>query len=144
MQVCIEHRKKNDKQNHDNTNDKELTVMIIDNNETYYIKDNLSWLTPGTPTRGACPNCKPFRTGAISNSDFLLSTTRRHAAITSGWPLRMGFTNAGYDHGSHYEKVPFSFGNLLRAKDPRTVWFIHRFPQTPPAVGLKAIILSQP
>ena len=54
----------------------------------------------------------------------------------------MGFTNAGYNHGSHYEKVPFSFGNSLRANDPRTVWFIHRFPQTPPAVGLKAVILS--
>ena len=95
---------------------------------------------PGEPVR----YCKPFRTGAISNGDFLLSTTRRHAAITSGWPLRMGFTNADYNHGSHHEKVPFSFGNLLRAKDPRTVWVIRRFPQTPPAVGLKAVILSQP
>ena len=35
---------------------------------------------------------------AISNRGFL-NTTRRRAAITSGWPLRMGFTNAGYTHG---------------------------------------------
>ena len=40
--------------------------------------------------------------------------------------------------------VAASFGNLLRAQNPRTVGLIHRVSQTPVLVGLKAAILSQP
>ena len=61
----------------------------------------------------ACPNCEPFRMGAIPNGDALLSTTRRYTAITSASPFRMGFTNAGYNHGSRYERVPPPCPGLL-------------------------------
>ena len=49
---------------------------------------------------------KRSQMGAIPNGDALLSTTRRYTAITSASPFRVGFTNAGYNHGSRYERVP--------------------------------------
>ena len=60
----------------------------------------------GRPTQRACLNCKPFRIGAIPNGDVFLSTTRRYTAIASASPFRLGFTNAGYNPGSRYERVP--------------------------------------
>ena len=44
--------------------------------------------------------------------------------------------------GAIMKRCPSPVGTLLRVIDPRTVSVIHRFPQTPPAVGLKAVILS--
>ena len=63
--------------------------------------------------------------GAIPNGDVFLSTTRRYTAITSASPFRMGFTNAGYNHGSRYERVP------PRAQDYWKVFRIFRLnPET--------------
>ena len=51
------------KQNHDNTNDKKLTVMYMDHNEFYCIKDNLSWLTPGASHPGSLAELQTILNG---------------------------------------------------------------------------------
>ena len=70
--------------------------------------------------------------GAIPNGDVFLSTTRRYTAITSASPFRMGFTNAGYNHGSRYERVP------PRAQDYWKVFRIFRLnPETLKPIPLR-------
>ena len=85
-------RKENSgKQNHDNTNDKELTVMNIDDNEIYCIKDNSSWLTPGTPHPGSLSELQAIPNGSYFEWRFSFeynASPRSHyewVAITNGF-----------------------------------------------------------
>ena len=69
----------------------------------------------------------------IPNGDVFLSTTRRYTAITSASPFRMGFTNAGYNHGSRYERVPpraQDYWKKLQQSD--VITFLRLIPPFPP------------
>ena len=126
------------KQNRDNTIDKELTLMSMDHTNLIASKTTHHRLPHGRPTQKACLNCKPFRMGAIPNGDVFLSTTRRYTAIASASPFRMGFTNAGYNHGSRYERVPPSRPGLLEEVTTiRCYYFFASHPtlSTPTATG---------
>ena len=85
--------------------------------------------------------------GAIPNGDVFLSTTRRYTAITSASPFRMGFTNAGYNHGSRYERVPpraQDYWKKLQQSDVTTfLRLIPPFPPPQPPDSPNAIIASE-
>ena len=134
MTVCIKYGKSG-KQNHKNTNDQSLTVMIIDRRQkNLFHQRQLVMAHPRDP-----PSGEPVRIASHSERELFrmailfLSATRRHAAITSGWPLRTGFTNAGYNHGSHYEKVPFSFWELAQSERSSNSVAYSSIPAPPPS-----------
>ena len=69
----------------------------------------------------------------IPNGDVFLSTTRRYTAIASASPFRLGFTNAGYNPGSRYERVPpraQDYWKKLQQSDVTT--FLRLIPPFPP------------
>ena len=114
MPVGIEQGKKTETNRIVTAQDKELTIMKMDHNEFDCIKDNSRVFRTFAEVLGTkgrfklhCRRVLPTsQSPRASLSNTASSILREPAQSAKSWnsvsPFRMGFTNAGYNHGSRY------------------------------------------